>query len=198
MTTIHGSGTLSSEKRDLDAFQAIEVGGAVELQATVGEPQEVHVTADDNILPFIETVVQDGCLIVRTESGYDWESKAHRPLIAVTVAHLTEVTAGGATVVALTGLSGERFRLEVSGASKASAAGSVDRLEVEASGASSLRLNDLTASTATVEASGASSIEVSARESISGSASGASRVRCQGTQSVSLRTSGAASVGRVS
>ena len=62
--TIHGSGDLVSETRDLAAFNTIVINTVAHIDVTLGTGQEAIVTADDNIIEFISTRVSDGALYI--------------------------------------------------------------------------------------------------------------------------------------
>ena len=62
--TIHGSGDLVSETRDLAAFNTIVINTVAHIDVTLGTGQEAIVTADDNVIEFISTRVSDGALYI--------------------------------------------------------------------------------------------------------------------------------------
>ncbi len=87
------------------------------------------------------------------------------------------------------------MRMRASGASTVEITGSTGPLDVEASGASTVRLANFTSADTRVNASGASNITVNASGKLTGEASGASSVRYTGSPaSVQVDTSGASSV----
>src|SRR5712691_5835883 len=61
-----GSGVVSTERRSVPAFSAIQVENGIQVVATVGEPTSVSVSADDNLLPLVRTGVVDGTLHLET------------------------------------------------------------------------------------------------------------------------------------
>src|SRR5207237_196425 len=84
------------------------------------------------------------------------------------VAPFTKIQGGGA------------FPADVSGASKIDAAGTVESLRADCSGASHVNALDLVAQKVTVKASGASHIEITVKESLVADAHGASSIRFAG------------------
>ena len=55
--SLRGSGVAKTESREVAQFSEIEVGSAIQLDVTVGEPTSLVVTADDNVLPSVRTEV---------------------------------------------------------------------------------------------------------------------------------------------
>jgi hypothetical protein len=98
--------------------------------------------------------------------------------------------------VTVTGVDVDAMNLRASGASTLQVSGTAGELDTDASGASRMRLEDLSATEAEVDATGASTIEVTVSGRLAGSASGASTVTYSGNPDVSVSTSGASSVRR--
>ena len=190
-----GSGTAASEVRELESFTEIDVGGAFELVIHVedGAAQRVEISADDNLLGMIRTRVADG------ELDIDTSESMIRPKLAMKVEIwmplLTELSISGAAELELSGVHGERFELELSGASESTISGKVDRFEVDASGASDLGARGLEAKIVDIEISGAGDAEVFASERLDAEISGAGSIRYWGKPAeVHDQVSGAGSI----
>src|SRR5512140_2290571 len=61
---VHGSGNVASADRPLGAFHAISAMEGVKVTVTSGHSAKAVVTADDNLLSQLSTVVRDGTLVV--------------------------------------------------------------------------------------------------------------------------------------
>jgi hypothetical protein len=193
---LRGSGTPATEARELDSFETIDLGGAFDLVVHVdpAATQKVEVTADDNLLEKVETSVSGGELDIGFEEVSFIRPKT--PIrVEVWVPSLLAIDASGAADIDVEGLHGERFTLELSGASDSTLRGAVDRFEVEISGAGDLDARHLKAKTVTLELSGAGEAELFASESLDVEISGAGEVTYFGNPtSVSQEVSGAGSV----
>ncbi|PRQ04153.1 hypothetical protein ENSA5_10430 [Enhygromyxa salina] len=193
--SLRGSGTAMTETRALDEFDAIELGGAFSLIVHVdpGAAQKVEVSGDDNIVPEIVTRVSGGELDVSLDH---WMVRPKEPMkIEVWVSSLTELEASGAANIEVEGVHGERFELELSGASDSTISGSVDRFEIDSSGTSHLKAHDLEAKTIELDLSGAGDVEVWASERLDAEISGAGKVRYWGDPGeVNKQVSGAGSI----
>ncbi len=188
-----GSGVEASEVRQLEHFDEIEMGGVFHLVVRV-EPgeQRVRITGDDNIVPKIETRVSGGKLIVEHDGLLRPELEL---LVEVWVPSLEGVEVSGAAEIDITGLSGERFELDLSGAGDAELSGRVELFSADISGAGKLAAKGLTAKTVELDMSGAGQAEVFAEQSLDIDVSGAGEVDYWGSPpEVRQDVSGAGSI----
>jgi hypothetical protein len=164
---------VKTEQREIGAFSRIQVSGCVKLEWRPAEEASVEVTVEDNLLPHLSTeVVGDTLKIhftVNVDPTQDVVVKAAGP-------HLDGLTGSGATQITLTGVRSDDFELQLSGASKCTAAGQVKELTAHGSGASTCKCEDLDAEAASVNTSGAATVEVRAKRLKSVHQSGASKV----------------------
>src|ERR1700678_4109097 len=63
---IAGSGVSKEETRAVDAFHVLEAGNAlqVNVSVTAGAKPSLKISGDDNLVPFVESVIRDGRLIL--------------------------------------------------------------------------------------------------------------------------------------
>jgi hypothetical protein len=210
------------ETRALSDFDAIEVGGAIDLQLLQGQSFVVEVESGDGPASRIVTEVHDGTLRLR----HEWSrfpdfthSPPHRDIVRVTLPKLVALKASGASDVSSKGtVKGDSFRLEASGGADVTLDLAVDSLEVRTSGGSDVRLNgnarqttlkssggsDLDASrlksdTAHLYSSGGSDISIGQSGTLVANASGGSDISYSGEpRSMTINKSGGAGVRRSS
>jgi hypothetical protein len=186
MGGVRGNGQVRSEAREVGAFTSIEAGGAYRLQASRG-PRRLEVRTDANLLPLVETSVQSGRLVVRSQETL-------RPTDGVTVTvstpELRRVQISGAVKGSVRDLAGDSFEIKLSGAGSLDLSGKVRRFAVSLSGAGRLRADALLAEEATVRCSGAGNVELNAAKTLDVVLSGAGRVTYHGDPKVSERISG--------
>ena len=65
--TIEGNGIPASEKRHTQTFNKVKSSGSFEVYIAHGDEHRVTVNAEENVLPFIETYVSNGKLILDIE-----------------------------------------------------------------------------------------------------------------------------------
>jgi hypothetical protein len=209
--SLRGSGVAKTESREVGGFSEIEVGNAIQLDVVVGEPAEVTVSADDNILPLVKTVLAGDRLKIYVDESFSTDLgvqvKITTPeLKALEGSGASRITAGRITGDAFSlGLSGastcdlasdaEALEVTLSGASRSSLVGVTQQLTIECSGASHVDATKLTADKVHAEVSGASSARVFANQELAATASGASNVRYAGNPAkVAQDVSGASTV----
>lgn len=90
--SIKGSGNVQTEERNVTSFKEIKASRSIHVFLTQGEAKAVVVKADDNILPYLETVVKDNALEIRIVQDVNIE-KATRMDVYVTVPQLKEIKA---------------------------------------------------------------------------------------------------------
>jgi len=67
--TVRGSGNLLTESRDVHDFDRVVISGTSKLLLTQGEQEALAITADDNLMRYIESEVRDGTLYLRNKEG---------------------------------------------------------------------------------------------------------------------------------
>jgi hypothetical protein len=193
--TLRGSGTPMTEQRDVDSFDSIDLGGAFKLVVHVapGATQKLEITADDNIVPKIVSKVSGSELSLSVDH---WMVRTKLPMtVEVWVPSLLGLDASGASEIEVDGLHGERFDLDLSGASQSTLSGEIDRFEVDSSGASHLDARTLEAKTVKIDLSGAGDAEVWASDQLDAEVSGAGKVHYWGEpEQVNKEVSGAGSI----
>lgn len=209
---IKGSGTVIKETRKASNFQAIDIGGAFEIELIKSNEEKVIIETDDNIMPHIRVSVSGGELeIDNTEDinnptelkvtiyyksleGIDISGAASLYSADVLESINLEFDCSGASEITLK-LKVVNMELDCSGASKLDLEGKANSVEMDLSGASVIRAYGLEINSLELEASGAAVVKVLVLDSFSIDASGASSVRYKGSPSIDLNdVSGASSV----
>ena len=152
---IDDDASIVNEVREVDAFHAIELSGAMKAEIHVGKPQEVKVRFDR--LGEVETTVEDGVLRVLGKGNH-----------------------GGRAVISVPTLDA----LSLSGASKIDIDGDVDSLRLDAVGASKIDAEELTVKDLHLNVSGASKAEVYVTGTLWAQAAGASKITYHGNPEV--------------
>lgn len=215
-----GSGQVATETRQVAAFEAIATAGAIDLVVRQAATASVQVEADDNLLPLVETVVEEGrrgrTLVVRLKRG---ESVSTKRSIVVTVnaPALTSLgTAGagdvrveglktpalrlsiaGSSDVHITDLDTQRFDLSIAGSGDVVAAGRAATVSVGISGSGDADLAALVADDVKVRIAGTGDASVTANRALDVSVVGSGDVRYGGNATaVKLTTAGSGTVSK--
>jgi putative autotransporter adhesin-like protein len=190
-----GSQRFVTESRLVQGFTsiAVEAGGRAVIRQSGDESLEI--TAEDNIIPLVESRVVNGRLTLgfRTGSG---SMRTHGVVYRIGVRALRDVNGSGGSQIELDGFEAPHFSVSLAGGCVLNGSGSVERLDVELSGASRIHAPELKSRIANARLSGASVALFRVSESLVVSASGASVLEFLGDPAVQSETSGASIVRR--
>jgi hypothetical protein len=205
------------ETRPIAGFDAVEVGGGIDLDLRQAQEFLVEVETDGDLADIV-TELRDKTLVIRRQrsrSFFQWNDDDAR--VHVTLPMLVALTASGGSDARTQGnFASENLKLAASGGSDLTIAVSAGSLEATASGGSDLRLSgsaraarirssggsdldasQLTAEQVDVDSSGGSDVMIAVRNSIVGSASGGSDVIYSGDpRTVDVEASGGSDVRR--
>jgi hypothetical protein len=186
--------------RKLPSFTSIRVSSAIELFISQSNKTEVAVSASsDEYRNRIITEVDGGTLIIRMADNkwWKWGNENYRIKAYVSVKDLYALTGSGATNIKIVnGLSAEKLKINLSGASDLRGDIKAGTLMTELSGASNFKAT-VQASALSVKGSGACDIEVSGSgDDLIVDVSGASSVKMYDylVKGASVEASGASSI----
>lgn len=210
----NGSGTITTETRGVSGFTKIDLRTAANVELTIGDVEEVTVTADDNLQPLVTTTVENGWLLIETPDNQNY--RPSRPIVVeVTIPVLSEimlsgagditasgvdtdsliVTLSGAGNINITGLNAASLAVTLNGAGDLLLTGSVNEQVVTISGAGDYQALELSSTSAVVTVRGAGNAFVSATGTLDASISGAGNITYGGNPTVTQNITGA---GRIS
>lgn len=218
--TIEGNGQLKKETRNVAAFTSLASAGAFDVQINYGNSGSISLEAEENLLPYIETTVEDGELRLGVKKGYNVRSKK-KIQVTVSMTRMTGLKVAGSGNVEGSG------DFSNDGTTKISVAGSGDvklnfgrfnQLEVSISGSGNMKLKgretskitaavsgsgnidayDVTANEVTAKVSGSGNVNVTANRSVDAAISGSGNVNYKGSASdIKQKTSGSGKVRKV-
>jgi hypothetical protein len=67
--SVRGNGNVISENRNEASFNGVKTAGSFDLYVTQGETTSIRIEAEENLLKYITTEVEDGVLKVRVRRG---------------------------------------------------------------------------------------------------------------------------------
>lgn len=194
-TRITGSGKTVTVDFDFDDFTRVKASSAFTVDITQGESYSIQVEVDDNLEQYLEVTRSGDTLQIGLKPVSGWfGNKTLRAQI--TMPQLTGLNLSGASNCEITGFSSDkRLDVEASGASSLRGDISGGAAKIEASGASTIELTG-SAPDLTAIASGASTLRLDdfAVKDASVEASGASRITVNATGTLNARASGASTV----
>lgn len=188
-----GNGNIVKKQREVENFNAIDVGGAFNIFLTQGDDHSLFIETDENLQERIKTEVKDGELFITSK----FIRKASLLNIYVSTPELNSISISGAAEMknkATLGVdylsidqsgaseldievNAKEITASTSGASELELKGITEDLLIDASGASSVNAKELATENAIVESSGSSRVKVNVSGSLTKSTSGASSIR---------------------
>jgi Putative auto-transporter adhesin, head GIN domain len=191
-------GPMTTQVREVDDFDSIEMEGAARLEIAVGAKESVAVEAREEIIDRVRTEVRGDTLHVRSKPK-DWFISDGRPRVTVkiTLPELEYLKLEGGNDVRLTGLAGGETRIRAEGAAHIKASGHVEELTVHMAGAGHADLSRLLADEAKVTVDGVGSVYVHPKDSLDATMNGVGAILYSGSpREVSTRMNGLGTIGR--
>lgn len=194
--TLVGSGRSLTEERNVAGFTGIAVSLPAQVNLVQTTVEGVTVTADDNVVPAIETVVAERVLHLRLRKGVAYTSKT--PIrINVSARAIDSIAVAGSGDVKAPGVQGARLVVTISGSGDVRVGGRVDELSVRISGSGNLDAQRLDAQRATVAIAGSGDAVLSARAALKANVAGSGGVGYYGDPAVRKNVVGSGGVRRL-
>lgn len=92
--SVNGNGQVTSENRNPGSFTGVSTSGTLKLYVAIGSTPSVKVEAESNILPYIETYVENGSLIVKAKNNVTLVSDK-QVKVYITAPQLSEIHSQG-------------------------------------------------------------------------------------------------------
>jgi len=174
-----GSGKVASETRQVSGFSSVQLRGSADVSITQGEAESVVVEADDNILPLIETTVQNGQLIIGTKPFTNLTTS--NPIrVNVTAKSLQGVALSGSGSFDVSSLEGQDLSIALTGSGNITVSGAADRVDIRLPGSGNIYCSGLKTRSATATLTGSGNIAVNASETLDASILGSGTIRYDG------------------
>ncbi len=110
---VEGRGPVKRQERSIGRFDGLSVAVPGSVDVRTGNAEGVTIETEENLLPLIETVVEDGTLKIRARSNTDIRTRNLK--IVVRVRALDRVTLAGSANVDVDAMRGQRVRFDIGG-----------------------------------------------------------------------------------
>ena len=212
---VYGSGNQVTQNRKVDPFTEIEVGGSIKLVLKQDSTPSLRIVADDNIQELIETRVHGDKLFIETDNNL---CESGPITVYASARNWQGIDASGAVEVISDGiLSGDRFKMDLSGSTKVrlflntgemrtDASGSTEVMlkgqarshEIEISGAGEVDALDFVVGNYNIRTSGSSDLKINALNELNVHSSGSSEISYRGNpKNVTNNNSGSSSLNKI-
>lgn len=194
-TGITGSGKPMTQQRDVSGFHGVVLSMPGRLEIVQGTAEGVTLTADDNLVPEIETVVEGGVLHVRFRRGLGATTRT-RISVTVKAREIRSIGVAGSGDVVAAALDSPELSVRLAGSGDVKLGGRAESLQVRISGSGDVDAGGFDTQRARVTIAGSGDATVWARKSLDVSVSGSGDVRYYGDPEVRSKVAGSGSVRR--
>lgn len=214
--SVSGSGTVKSESRAVSGFTGISlsVDGVVEIQQ--GSAEGLTIETDDNLLPLLETVVENGTLMIRpTTRNASFSTRKMKFVVqARTIDSLSIAGAGdiradtlkvsslkariaGSGDIRIKSLDADSLSVKIAGSGDFSAGGRAASLEAGIAGSGDVKTGNLDTKAVAVSIAGSGDATVWARETLKVKVAGSGDIKYYGDAQITKSIMGSGSIKRL-
>jgi len=178
---VRGSGIAKTEKRSVASFDSLDVKYVGTIAVRSQEQENVQISGDDNIIPFITTEVKNGTLYVRATKGYRPEQKLQ---IRVSTPNVKRFVFDGVGEANLSNVKNDRIEIDIRGVGSFTASGETKEADITVSGVGSLDAKNLRAVNAKVNSSAVGNADLYVTGQLDVKASGVGEVNYYGNPKI--------------
>lgn len=213
---IKGNGNIGKQSRELGHFSALSAGLGGSVEVRLGNSESVSIETDDNLLPQIETVVENGTLRIRPLKR-DLRLEPHSLKIIVNARTIERIAVGGSANVEAPRLKGPKLQFDIGGSGSISApelesqsvsvslggsggfkaSGMTDQLQISIGGSGKVQTGQLATRETSVSIGGSGQATVWAKQSLSVTVAGSGDVSYYGDPQLSKSIMGSGSIKRL-
>jgi hypothetical protein len=210
-----GSGKIVNESRSINGFNQIDLSGNGEMIITQGNTESVIVEADDNLMQYIKTGVNNNKLSISFDNSMPRPTK--RVKFYITVKDLNSInTFGNGKIVSnslrvnglainingagegnLTNFNAQTLKIMISGAGRMNVAGTVNEQTINISGAGDYNANSLSSKTASISINGGGRTTVRVSDALNAIINGGGQISYIGSPKVTQQINGAGNIRQV-
>ena len=214
---ISGNGNLKKETRETSNFTGLLVSGNVSVDLSYGDSKSIVVEGDENILPYIETTVENGNLVIKTKDKVNVRTK-NKLTVHVSMKKIerlrmsgsgnitgngdfsndskTEIGVSGSGSINLAMNSFNETKINISGSGNVTLKGkSTNNINAAISGSGNIDCADVSCDDVNARVSGSGNIKVYANKSIDAKVSGSGNIYYKGAATnINLKSSGSGKI----
>lgn len=201
--TITGNGQIKKETRQVSAYTSLASRGTMDVQISYGNSNSIVVEADENLLPYIETSVENGKLTIKIKQNVNLKPNS-KMVIYISMSKIVSLaqsgsgningngafTNDGKTDISLSGsgnitLGFKSFKdldLSISGSGNMDLkSGEANHISAQTSGSGNIDCSSISSNDVTAKISGSGNLKVNAKNSIDAKISGSGNVYYKGS-----------------
>jgi hypothetical protein len=191
---VQGSGNIKTETRALGHFNGVAMGLPGSMELRIGNAEGVTIETDDNLMPLIETVIENGTLKIRT-SKRNLNLETRRLKIVVQARAVDNLSLGGSGSIDADPLRGAKMHIDLGGSGSINVKGiESESLSVTVGGSGDLKIGGGASQKLSVSVAGSGDVDMGRLQSIDASVniagSGEAKIAVRDRLSVTIAGSG--------
>ena len=111
---VQGNGVVKKQARNLPAFTGVSLSVPGDLELRLGSTEGITIETDENVLPLIETVVEDGTLKIQPSKS-NMHLKTRHMKFVLTAKGVDHISVGGSGSVEGVALTGRKMKFNIGG-----------------------------------------------------------------------------------
>jgi hypothetical protein len=215
--SVQGSGVIKSQQRELGHFNGVSNALAAKVEIRIGNTESVTIETDDNLLPLVETVIENGMLKIQPARRNMNLSTRNMKIVvqAKALDHVSlggsgandsdvlragklKVTLGGSGTVSLKGVEADVLSISMGGSGDMKiAGGNAKDVSIAIGGSGTVKMGAVRSDSVSVSIGGSGDVTVWARESLNLSVAGSGDVNYYGDPRVKTSSVGSGSTHRL-
>lgn len=214
---VQGNGIIKRQQREPGHFNGVSNTLSAKVEIRIGTTESVTIETDDNLLPLIDTVVEDGILTIRpTKRNMNLQTRTMKIVVqARALDHISlggsgsidsdalrarklQVDLGGSGTVSLKGVEADAMSVNLGGSGDVKAAGgAAKKLSISIGGSGNVKLGPVRSEGVSVSIAGSGEATVWAQKSLSLTVAGSGDVNYYGDPQVTTTVIGSGSTRRL-
>ena len=191
---IRGSGTVTSDTRSIDTFNAVDLRGQGNVILTAGAEPALVIEAEDNFMPYLKSEVSGGKLILSSDNRVILSATTPITYHVTYTGSPTELAISGSGTMRADALTTDALNVVVKGTGQFTLTGSAPEFTFDLSGSGGLDGRNFANQNATLRISGTGSAVVNAAQTLDVTVSGTGTISYLGSPTVTQDISGVGSV----
>jgi len=199
---IQGNGKTKTEKRITTAYDRIQVFGSTDVELIAGTEGQLTVTADENLLEYIETSVENYVLTITLKNNHSYNTKIPMKVLVPIqeISHLSVKGSGDISSKIL--IKGQNLTMNVAGSGDISAEvdneyltvavigsgdielkGKANKFSATLEGSGDINAKGLVTAFSNLKVKGSGAIEVNVKDEVSANVQGSGDIKVSGNPS---------------
>lgn len=168
---IEGNGRIKTETRSVSGFHGVSMSLPGSVEVRIGNTESISIETDDNLLPLIETVVENGTLKIRSNKKNTGFDSKHMKLV-VQAKSLDKLALGGSGTITADSLRGPKISVDLGGSGDIAIKNiDTDSLDIDLGGSGELKAANGRANKLSLSIAGSGNVDLGRLQSLSAKAS---------------------------